>query len=145
MLLGLDSFAFFPHDTAFCFDLLRSVVFKRFLRASRHVAHFNGKVGRSQKTDLEEFYPTADLSNFENLKEELKYWQGAQLPVFRKCVKQYAVSVKPVSFSYLDQFLCMAFAQLIYRESLEISKLACVLIRQKSTILALEAEWPVVH
>src|SRR5476651_658903 len=41
-----------------------------------------------------------------------------QLPVFRKCVKQYAVSVKPVSFSYLDQFLCMAFAQLTYRESL---------------------------
>ena len=41
-----------------------------------------------------------------------------RLPVFRKCVKQYAVSVKPVSFSYLDQFLCMAFAQLTYRESL---------------------------
>ena len=41
-----------------------------------------------------------------------------QLPVFRKCVKQYAASVKPVSFSYLDQFLCMAFAQLTYRESL---------------------------
>src|SRR4029079_5011409 len=41
-----------------------------------------------------------------------------QLPVFRKYVKQYAGSVKPVSFSYLDQFLCMAFAQLTYRESL---------------------------
>jgi hypothetical protein len=41
-----------------------------------------------------------------------------QLPIFRKCVKQYAGSVKPVSFSYLDQFLCMAFAQLTYRESL---------------------------
>ena len=41
-----------------------------------------------------------------------------QLAVFRKCVKQYAASVKPVSFSYLDQFLCMAFAQLTYRESL---------------------------
>lgn len=37
--------------------------------------HLNGKVERSQKTDLEEFYATADLSNFENLKEELKYWQ----------------------------------------------------------------------
>lgn len=41
-----------------------------------------------------------------------------QLPVFRKCVKQYAGLSKPVSFSYLDQFLCMAFAQLTYRESL---------------------------
>lgn len=37
---------------------------------------------------------------------------------FRKCVKQYAESSKTVSFSYLDQFLCMAFAQLTYRESL---------------------------
>ncbi|MDB6097282.1 MAG: hypothetical protein JWM09_1560 [Francisellaceae bacterium] len=37
--------------------------------------HLNGKVERSQKTDLEEFYPTVDRSNFEKLKEELAYWQ----------------------------------------------------------------------
>ncbi|MBL0941453.1 MAG: transposase family protein [Alphaproteobacteria bacterium] len=37
--------------------------------------HHNGKVERSQKTDLEEFYPTTYLSNFEVLKEELKAWQ----------------------------------------------------------------------
>ena len=37
--------------------------------------HLNGKVERSQKTDLEEFYATADLSNFEVLKEDLKAWQ----------------------------------------------------------------------
>lgn len=37
--------------------------------------HLNGKVERSQKTDLEEFYATADLSNFEILKEELAAWQ----------------------------------------------------------------------
>ena len=37
--------------------------------------HLNGKVERSQKTDLEEFYATADLSNFECLREELEYWQ----------------------------------------------------------------------
>ncbi len=37
--------------------------------------HLNGKVERSQKTDLEEFYPTVDLSNFENLREELSCWQ----------------------------------------------------------------------
>ena len=32
--------------------------------------HLNGKVERSQKTDLEAFYATADLSNFERLREE---------------------------------------------------------------------------
>lgn len=37
--------------------------------------HLNGKVERSQKTDLEEFYATTDLSNFEKLKEELGYWE----------------------------------------------------------------------
>ncbi len=28
-----------------------------------------------QKTDLEEFYALADLSDFEKLREELGYWQ----------------------------------------------------------------------
>ena len=37
--------------------------------------HLNGKVERSQKTDLEEFYALADLTNFEKLKEELGCWQ----------------------------------------------------------------------
>ncbi len=37
--------------------------------------HLNGKVERSQKTDLEEFYVTADLSNFEKLRDELNAWQ----------------------------------------------------------------------
>ncbi len=37
--------------------------------------HLNGKVERSQKTDLEEFYTITDMSNFEKLKEELGYWQ----------------------------------------------------------------------
>ena len=41
-----------------------------------------------------------------------------QLPVFHECVKKYAGPNKPLSFSYLDQFLSMAFAQLTYRESL---------------------------
>lgn len=40
------------------------------------------------------------------------------LPIFHKCVKEYAGTRKPINFSYLDQFLCMAFAQLTYRESL---------------------------
>ena len=37
---------------------------------------------------------------------------------FRKCVKRYQGNYKIKNFSCLDQFLCMAFAQLTYRESL---------------------------
>ena len=37
---------------------------------------------------------------------------------FRKCVRRYRGHYKVQSFSCLDQFLCMAFAQLTYRESL---------------------------
>jgi hypothetical protein len=37
---------------------------------------------------------------------------------FRKYVKRYRGNYKVKSFSCLDQFLCMAFAQLTYRESL---------------------------
>ena len=37
---------------------------------------------------------------------------------FRKCVQHYQGDYKVLSFSCMDQFLCMAFAQLTYRESL---------------------------
>jgi hypothetical protein len=37
---------------------------------------------------------------------------------FRKCVTRYHGNYNVKSFSCLDQFLCMAFAQLTYRESL---------------------------
>ena len=37
---------------------------------------------------------------------------------FHKCVQRYQGHYKVKSFSCLDQFLCMAFAQLTYRESL---------------------------
>lgn len=37
---------------------------------------------------------------------------------FRKCVKRYKGDHNVRSFSCLDQFLCLAFAQLTYRESL---------------------------
>lgn len=42
------------------------------------------------------------------------------LPVyeFRQCVERYNGNYKIKSFSCWDQFLCMAFAQLTYRESL---------------------------
>lgn len=40
------------------------------------------------------------------------------LPEFRRCVERYSGQYKVQSFSCLDQFLCLAFAQLTYRESL---------------------------
>ena len=40
------------------------------------------------------------------------------LTTFRRCVARYNGEHKFKTFSCLDQFLCMAFAQLTYRESL---------------------------
>jgi hypothetical protein len=40
------------------------------------------------------------------------------MKVFRRCVMTYSGNHKVKSFSCLDQYLCMAFAQLTYRESL---------------------------
>ena len=40
------------------------------------------------------------------------------LPEFRRCVERYDGQYKVQNFSCLDQFLCLAFAQLTYRESL---------------------------
>src|SRR6267154_1181875 len=40
------------------------------------------------------------------------------LTTFRRCVASYAGEHKVKSFSCLDQYLCMAFAQLTFRESL---------------------------
>jgi len=37
---------------------------------------------------------------------------------FNQCVKRYAANLQPRKFSYWDQFLTMAFAQLTFRESL---------------------------
>ena len=44
----------------------------------------------------------------------------AHLPfhTFRQCVAQYPSHYPTLTFSHLDQFLCLAFAQLTYRESL---------------------------
>src|SRR2546423_313677 len=44
--------------------------------------------------------------------------QHLPLTTFRRCVMRYQGERKIKSFSCLDQFLCMAFAQLTYRESL---------------------------
>lgn len=40
------------------------------------------------------------------------------LPAFRRCINYYRGNYKVKSFSCLDQYLCMAFAQMTYRESL---------------------------
>lgn len=40
------------------------------------------------------------------------------LPEFRACVARYQGEYKVRGFSCLDQFFCLAFAQLTYRESL---------------------------
>lgn len=40
------------------------------------------------------------------------------LHTFRRCVAKYQGDYKVRRFSCLDQYLCMAFAQLTYRESL---------------------------
>ena len=40
------------------------------------------------------------------------------LHTFRRCVAKYPSRYPTLSFSHLDQFLCMAFAQLTFRESL---------------------------
>ena len=37
---------------------------------------------------------------------------------FRKCVRRYQGDYRVRRFSCLDQFFCLAFAQLTYRESL---------------------------
>jgi hypothetical protein len=44
---------------------------------------------------------------------------------FRRCVRRYHGHYKVQSFSCLDQYLCMAFAQLTYRESLRVIE-ACL-------------------
>jgi len=40
------------------------------------------------------------------------------LPTFRRCVEKYKGDFNVKTFSCLDQFLCMAFAQITHRESL---------------------------
>jgi hypothetical protein len=40
------------------------------------------------------------------------------LTTFRRCVARYTGGYQPKRFTFLEQFLCMVFAQLTYRESL---------------------------
>ena len=49
---------------------------------------------------------------------------------FQKCVKRYSGDYKVQKFTCMDQFLCMAFAQLTYRESLR-DTVACLNAAEK--------------
>src|SRR6187397_997953 len=54
-------------------------------------------------------------------REQLVFAQVTEhlpLTTFRRCVARYGGEHKVKSFSCLEQYLCMAFAQLTYRESL---------------------------
>ena len=53
-----------------------------------------------------------EQSVFSQLMEFAPRWE------FSQCVKRYATNLRSRKFSYWDQFLTMAFAQLTYRESL---------------------------
>ena len=50
---------------------------------------------------------------------------------FRKCVSRYRGNYRTRSFTCYDQFLCMAFAQLAYRESLRDTVLCLRAVREK--------------
>ncbi|MEY4961094.1 MAG: hypothetical protein RL610_1273 [Pseudomonadota bacterium] len=49
---------------------------------------------------------------------QLVFMDHLPLHTFRRCVQRYPSKYPTKTFSNLDQFLCMAFAQLTYRESL---------------------------
>jgi len=53
------------------------------------------------------------------------------LPAFRRCAQRYRGNYKVKTFSCLDQFLVMAFAQLSYRESLRDIEACLLAMRRK--------------
>ena len=65
------------------------------------------------------------------------------LPEFRRCVDRYQGDYKIQSFSSLDQFLCLAFAQLTYRESLR--DIEACLRAQQPTLYHMGFRGPVSH
>src|SRR5437870_7356421 len=61
--------------------------------------------------------------------------QHLPLTTFRRCVARYGGAHKVKSFSCLDQFLSMAFAQLTYRESLRDIE-ACLRAQRQAVTVA---------
>ena len=66
--------------------------------------------------------------------------QHLPLTTFRRCVARYNGEHKVKSFSCLDQYLCMAFAQLTYRESLR--DIEACLRAQSEQALSHGHSWP---
>jgi len=62
---------------------------------------------------------------FSQLMDFIPYYE------FRKCVERYKGNYKIKSFSCWDQFLCMAFAQLTFRESLRDIQVCLRALQQK--------------
>ena len=69
------------------------------------------------------------------------------LHTFRRCVARYPSSYPTKTFSHLDQYLSMAFAQLTFRESLRDIEV-CLRAKKPNFIISafaaafLEALWP---
>ena len=63
------------------------------------------------------------------------------LKIFHRCVQTYKGNHKVKSFSCLDQYLCMAFAQLTYRESLRETEV-CLRAQNKKLYQIVQEYWP---
>ena len=70
-----------------------------------------------------------------------------QLPLhtFRQCAANYPSRYPTLKFSHLDQFLCLAFAQLTYRVSLRDIETCLRAHQAKLYHLAFEATLPGAH
>lgn len=59
---------------------------------------------------------------------------------FHRCVKRYSNEIQPRKFSYRDQFLSMAFAQLTYRESLRDIEVCLAALGSKTYSMGLRSK-----
>ena len=64
---------------------------------------------------------------------------------FRRCVDRYNGNYRVRSFTCFDQYLCMAFAQLTYREVFAILNVVCGLCERSFTTWAFAAKSPAVQ
>jgi hypothetical protein len=69
-------------------------------------------LGHSADNNLKEWLMNRGQTVFSQIMDFIPMYE------FRKCVQRYHGNYKVQSFSCWDQFLCIAFAQLTYRESL---------------------------
>ena len=67
--------------------------------------------------------------------------QHLPLTTFRRCVARYNGEYRIQQFSCLDQYLCLAFAQLTWRESLRDIE-ACLRGNSVSAVRSPATPWP---